>query len=48
MPLAVELLSGVPGGLRQAAAQENLCILFQRAGGEEDGLPDEENTSESE
>lgn len=48
MSLADELLSGVPGGLRQTAAQENLCILFQRAGGEEDGLPDEENTSENE
>lgn len=48
MSLADELLSGVPRGLRQAAAQENLCFLFQRAGGEEGGLLDAENTSKAE
>ena len=48
MSLADELLSGVPRGLRQTAAQENLCVLFQRAGGEENSLLDEESTREAE
>lgn len=48
MSLGDELLVGVPRGLRQTAAQENLCVLFQRARGEKNGLLDEESTSEAE
>lgn len=48
MSLADELLSGVSRGLRHAAAEEDLCIVFQRAGGEKKGLPDEEGTNEAE
>jgi len=47
MSLAHELLSGVPRGLRHTTPQKNLCVLFQRAGGEENGILDEENTGEA-
>lgn len=47
MSLADELLSGFPRGLRKADTQKNLCILLQKAGGEENSLLDEENACEA-
>lgn len=46
--VAAELRPGVGRGLRQEAAQEHLCLLLQGAGGEEEGLPDQEKTRETE
>lgn len=42
MSLSDELLAGLPRGLRKTAVQQNLCILFQRAAGAEDRIPEEE------
>lgn len=46
--LGDELLAGVPRGLRQTAAWEDLCLLFQRARAEENRVLDEESASEAE